>query len=84
MTALYRFSHLYIATTANNKKMFPGEISRKTKEIDPDSKGVSRTAIINIITGRSKPSADTLAMICAALDISPKSVNLWIPVENQK
>lgn len=81
MSTLFKFTEVPLVTVAKKKKMYAGTISIKTKQIDPESKGVSRTAVINILHGKSVPNANTLALICAALGISPKSKNLWIPVE---
>lgn len=81
MSTLFRFSQQYLVTCSKRKRMYPRGISERSKQLDPDSKGVSRSAIINILHGKSVPNANTLALICAALEISPKSKNLWIPVE---
>ena len=81
MYRLYRFSHEYLMNTVEKSNLSAGKISTITKSIDPTSKGVSRTSILNTISGKSVPSADTLAMICAALEISPKSNKHWIEIQ---
>jgi transcriptional regulator with XRE-family HTH domain len=58
--------------TAREERGFTqGAVANRTKGIDPDMKGISRTAIIGYEQGTSKPGLREIKLLCEILLISP-------------
>ena len=58
-----------------NSKMTMRAIQQKTVEIDPEGKGLSLGTIQRIISLRDfEPFPSSLCLICAALEVSPRSL----------
>lgn len=69
---LKEYSPELIINRYNEKKMTMRSIVEETKRIDPDGKGISIGTVQRIISG-SEALPSTICLLCAALDISPKS-----------
>lgn len=46
------------------------DLHRKTKEIDPEEKGIGRDAVSNYVNGQNFPTPKSLALLCKALDVT--------------
>ena len=58
--------------TAREERGFPqGAVATRTKLIDPQGKGVSRTAIIGYEQGATRPSTRELRLLCEVLHVTP-------------
>ena len=58
-----------------NKGMTMRDIQQKTVEIDPKGKGLSLGTVQRIISLRDfEPFPSSLCLICAALEVSPRSL----------
>lgn len=58
--------------TARDERGFTqGAVANRTKMIDPEKRGISRTAIIGYEQGTSKPGLREIKLLCEVLRISP-------------
>jgi transcriptional regulator with XRE-family HTH domain len=58
--------------TAREERGFTqGAVANRTKMIDPDKKGISRTAIVGYEQDTSKPGLREIRLLCEVLRISP-------------
>ncbi len=48
------------------------QLHLRTKEVDPDGKGIARTVLIGYESGKFKPGSRELRILCAALELSPE------------
>lgn len=51
-----------------------GAVATRTKWVDPQEKGVSRTAIIGYEQGATKPSTRELRLLCEVLHVTPNKL----------
>lgn len=52
-------------------KLSQTQFHQRTKEADPEGKGISRTVLIGYESGKFKPGARELRILCAAFNVGP-------------
>jgi len=62
---------LRIRTARENINLTQNAVSSRSRLVDPDGKGISRTALIGYENGSSRPGLREIRLLCSVLKVSP-------------